>query len=605
MRSILTRLVFLATLLTAAAAAAVSAQQQVIINTTPADGMIQFPGMGPRQLKTGTGRILGRVVSVETGAPIRRAQVRISGPDIGSKAAMTDADGRYEFRDLPAGRFNVNAMKSGYVNVQYGQTRPFESGRPIELADKQVLEKIDISMPRGSVISGRVVDEFGEPVADAMITAMRQTWQGGRRRFIPAGRTAPTNDLGQFRMYGLPPGDYYVSATLRNTEMAVFELAGAQQGGPTGSTPSSGYAPTYFPGTTTPAEAQKITVAVGQEASNTEFALIPVRLAKITGVVINSEGKAVEGAMVNAAPVSRAGEIGLMMMGSSARTTKEGTFTISNVAPGEYTLNVRAVQVITDMGGGGDRMVFTAIVGGPGGSGDSEFASLPISVAGEDLTNVAIVTAKGAVATGRVTFEGGAKPAALTGVRVMASPAEIADGPVTGTSSATLKADGTFEMKGLAGSRLFRVPNLPPGWMLKSVQLNGREITDSGTEFKSGETVAGIEIVATAKTTEITGGVTATDGSPLKDYTVVIFSDDPQHWTMPLTRWVTGARPDQEGRFKIRNMPAGSYYAIAVDYVEQGAWGDPELLDRLKDRAKRFTLAEGETETLDLKMNES
>jgi hypothetical protein len=230
-------------------------RQQIVISGPP-EGMIQMPGMpGSRPPKTGTGRIVGRILSAETGAPIRRAQIRISGPDIGSKSALSDAAGRYEFRDLPAGRFTLNASKAGYVNIQYGQTRPHESGRPIELAEKQVVDKADISMPRGSVISGRIVDEFGEPVADAMVAAMRQTWVGGRRRFVPASRPGQTNDLGQFRMYGLPPGDYYVSATLRNAEVMMFDMMGAQ-GGPTGSTPASGYAPTYFPGTASPAEAQ-------------------------------------------------------------------------------------------------------------------------------------------------------------------------------------------------------------------------------------------------------------------------------------------------------------------------------------------------------------
>src|SRR5262245_58892557 len=93
------------------------AQQQIIING-PTDLPVQLPGMGPRQPKTGTGRLRGRVLSAETGGPVRRAQVRISSPDIGSKSALTDAEGRYEFRDLPAGRFNMSATKAGYVDVQ-------------------------------------------------------------------------------------------------------------------------------------------------------------------------------------------------------------------------------------------------------------------------------------------------------------------------------------------------------------------------------------------------------------------------------------------------------------------------------------------------------
>ena len=147
----------------------------------------------------------------------RRADPPRAGAHLGlgvaPKAALTDAEGRFEFRDLPAGRFTLQATKSGFVSVQYGQTRPFESGKPIELADKQGLDNADISMPRGSVIAGRIVDEFGDAIPDVSVTAMRQTWQNGRRRLVPSpGRVAQTNDLGQFRIYGLPPGDYYVSA---------------------------------------------------------------------------------------------------------------------------------------------------------------------------------------------------------------------------------------------------------------------------------------------------------------------------------------------------------------------------------------------------------
>ena len=483
--------------------------------------------------------------------------------------------------------------------MQYGQSRPFEQGRPIELSEKQVLDKADINMPRGSVISGRIVDEFGEPVADAMVTALRQSWMNGRRRLVSAGRTAQTNDLGQFRMYGLPPGEYYVSATLRNMESMMFDMMGPT-GGPTGSNPSSGYAPTYFPGTSSPTEAQKISITVGQEAQQTDFALMPVRLARISGVVMSSDGKPVESAMINVVPAKGTGDIGAMMMSASARTTKEGQFTVNGVAPGEYLLNVRSLRITTE---GGGAMVFTATVGGPGGD-DSEFAAMPVAVGGEDLNNVVVVTAKGATATGRLSFEGGTKPTNITGIRITAMPADVGDGPMMmmGGGGGTAKADGTFELKGLSGHRIIRAANLPQGWMLKAVRVGGADVTDTGMEFKPGESASSIEIVATSKTTEVNGGVTATDGTAVKEFTVVIFSDDPEHWAMPMSRWISGARPDQEGRFKIRNMPAGSYYAAAVDYLESGAWTDPELLDRLKTNAKRFTLADGEVETLDLKI---
>jgi 5-hydroxyisourate hydrolase-like protein (transthyretin family) len=579
--------------------AAPAARAQVFIETQVAEPMM-VPGLGMRgQGKTGTGKISGRVLSTETGAPLRRAQVRLTAPEVGVKTALTDTDGRFEFKDLPAGRFTVNASKSGHVSVQFGQSRPFESGRPIELADKQVLDKADIFMPRGGVISGRIVDEFGEPVTDAMVSTMRQTWLNARRRIQTTGRIAQTNDLGQFRLYGLPPGEYYVSATLRNAEVMVMDMALAGPAPAAGSQPTSGYAPTYFPGTTTPTNAQRVTVTVGHEAQNTDFALAPVRLARISGSVTSSEGKPVEGAMISAAPLNRTAEVGLAMMGMTGRTTKDGTFTISSVAPGDYTLNVTSMRFITS--GDGDTMMFRAAIGGGGDGGNSETASLPISVAGEDLTNVLIMTSKGGTATGRLAFEGGAKPPATAGVRITATEADM-DGPMGGGSSIAAKEDGSFELKGLSGRRVIRAANLPAGWIVKAVRVNGDDVTDTGVEFKSGQEVTGVEIVATNKSTEVGGTVSGSNGAAVKEYTIVVFSEDAQQWSLPMTRWVTGSRPDQEGRFRVRNLPPGGYYAVALDYVEQGSWGDPELLERLKAHAKRFTLREGGTETLDLKL---
>src|SRR6185436_413135 len=153
-------------------------QQNIRISTTAGDGPISMlpPGRAP---KVGTGRLRGRVVAGDSGSPLRRAQVRISSPDIGTKTTLTDAQGRYEFRDLPASRFNVSVTKSGYVSMQYGQNRPFEPGRPIELSESQSMDKADLALPRGSVLAGRVVDEFGEAVAEAEVTAMRLQFQNG------------------------------------------------------------------------------------------------------------------------------------------------------------------------------------------------------------------------------------------------------------------------------------------------------------------------------------------------------------------------------------------------------------------------------------------
>src|SRR5262245_31491067 len=181
---------------TATAAAQEVRQQIQVVGPGSDGGPMQMLPPG-RQAKTGTGRLRGRVLASDTGAIVRRAQVRVSGPDIGTKTAFTDAQGRYEFKDLPAGRFNLSVSKSGFVRMEYGQSRPFEPGRPIELADAQILEKVDVALPRGRAVPGRVVDEFGDPVADASVSAVRTQYSSGKRRLVPSGRASTTNDLGQ------------------------------------------------------------------------------------------------------------------------------------------------------------------------------------------------------------------------------------------------------------------------------------------------------------------------------------------------------------------------------------------------------------------------
>ena len=598
------RMIKLATAVALATVFSTPGAAQIVVGGEP----MQMLPPGGRQTKTGTGRIKGRLVAADTGNPVRRAQVRLTGQDVLPKSATTDNEGRFEFKDLPAGAFTLNASKSGFVAVNYGQKRPYEPGKPIELTEGQSVDNADIAMPKGSAISGRILDEFGEPVADTVVNAMRSTWTNGKRRLQSTGRTATTNDLGQYRIYGLPPGEYYVSATLRGTqEMVVTEMAAmaVRTASPLNMTapdgPSSGYAPTYYPGTPNGNEAQKVVLALGQDVQNTDFGLFPVRLVRVRGSVVTSEGRPAEGVMVSAAPRAGTDSNPLFGASSTARTDANGNFTLTGVAPGDYTLNARTSQIFTSADG--NNMSFTMIRStGPAGGGESnqESGSIPLSVSGEDLSNVIIVTSKGATASGRVVYEGGSKP--TTNLMRISAAAVDDSGPMTLVSgSSSLTPEGTFEIKGLSGQRVFRVGNIPSGWVLKAVKVNGTDITDNGMEFKS-EAVNGIEVILTSKTTEVKGAVKA-GNDPALDYTVVIFSDEPEKWRVPTSRHIATGRPNQQGQFVVKNLPAGSYYAVALEYIPQGEWNDPEVLERLRGKATTFSVGEGEVKTLDLKLD--
>src|SRR5262245_34093719 len=164
-----------------------------------------------------TARISGRVTSVDGGRPMSRARVMITaGSDLpGGRAMLTDESGAFDFTDLPSGRYTVTASKAGYVSISYGQRRPLQAGTPLQLADGQQARNLDLRLPRGSAITGHVFDENGDPLPGSTVRVLMYRYAQGNRQLVPAG-TAQTDDRGEYRVWGLNPGDYYVSAVIRN-----------------------------------------------------------------------------------------------------------------------------------------------------------------------------------------------------------------------------------------------------------------------------------------------------------------------------------------------------------------------------------------------------
>src|SRR5207244_694876 len=230
----------------------------------------------------GTASIKGRVFAADTGRPLRRARITLTAPELGreQRTTSTNQDGRYEVKELPAGRYTIRVARSGYLPLQYGQRRPLEQGKPLQIIDRQAVENIDFTLPRSSVITGRIMDETNEPIADVQVSAMRSMYYQGRRRLVPAGPPSRTDDAGEYRIIGLVPGTYYVMARLNETwtvsEGGVEEMMG--------------YAPTYFPGTIGMNDARRVTIGVGQIASNTNFPLVPGRAASVSGTAYDSTG---------------------------------------------------------------------------------------------------------------------------------------------------------------------------------------------------------------------------------------------------------------------------------------------------------------------------
>ena len=578
----------------------------------------------------GTGSIVGTVVAADAGRAVRRVHVVLSSTASSSTPGVTLSvttadDGQFTFSKLPAGEFTLTASRPGFLDSTFGQKQPGSGrpGTPIVLVEGQKLDRVLLPIARGGVITGTVVDDRGEPEFGAQVRALRWVMRTGERS-LQLANTTSTDDRGMYRLTGLVPGDYLVSATSTDTPAgdqaiaakARAEVAAARadlgaiqelsltisnmvKGLGNGPDDPTGYAPVFYPGTTQPSSATTVTLGVAEERQAVDLALQLVPLVRVTGIVSGAAGQG--GSM----PVT------LTPLGSSVplpgprtmRLAADGTFTFTGVAPGSYNVMAQTVNTIVVMKIGGDQMM-PMIAGKPAGAPEMPilWASTDVVVDGHPMAPLALALQPGLTMTGRIAASGSGTPPDFTRARLTvsavssASPERNAQVP-----PATIDASGRFTMNGLVPGRYRLNLSGIGSWTVGSAVVGGRDVMDVPLDVRSADDLAGMVITLTDRSTTVTGRLQDTGGRPTSDFTVVVFPSDSSLW-LPQARRIQATRPGTDGRYAFHQLPPGDYRVALVPDVEPGQWYDPAWLRSIAPQALAITLTEGQQLTQDLRV---
>ena len=315
--------------------------------------------------------VSGRVVEDGSRASIEGAQVMLvpSRPRARTapvpferpRTTVTDRDGRYTFDQVEAGRYHVSVQKAGFAALN-------GSGSPeVALAAGERRMDVNLSLQKGAVITGRVLDDAGQPMVNTQVMVLQKPPDPAAgvtpRRFflMPGGASAQTNDLGEFRLFGLSPGEYYVQATRH-------DFGGPSTGGATT------LLPTYFPSASDVVAAQPISVGAGQTFGEVEIRMVAAPAFQVSGVVTDESGKPLANAMVTLR-VDDPSRGPMFMMGdrNQSRTDAAGKFTLTGVTDGAYTLLAVAGRVTSGPRGRGAAVAAAGSGGISFGFGSSDF----------------------------------------------------------------------------------------------------------------------------------------------------------------------------------------------------------------------------------------
>lgn len=517
----------------------------------------------------------GKIVNANTGEPVPKAMLmmRLAAPprgNMGPPPAFTTTsgpDGRFAMKDIEPGSYRLTVTRNGFVMSEYGSRGPLRPGATLKLEPAQKMTAVDFKLTPHGVISGRIVDEDGEPLSYVQVAPMRYTFRQGRKQLAQMGG-ASTDDRGEFRIFGIAPGRYFLSATY-NPRM-YYE--GTQDRSAAGASDES-YLPMYFPGSTDPGAASAFDVGPGQQISGIEMRLSKTKSARLRGRVVNMTGVKAQALMVN---LSLRESTSYYMNHRTDARGPEGRFEIRGLAPGAY--------------------IATAIVP----DGQSMYTvRQAVDIGSENIDNLVLTVTPGLQMAGVLHVEGAAAANFdYRTTRVFLTPA--VDGMMFGYPSTDgVKPDGSFSLRNLSADQYHvRVSGLADGFYIKSVRVGDQMVADDVVDLTSGA-AATLHVTLAEGAAQVDGSVSSDKQEPTSGATVVLVPEKESRRSRQ--EFVKVATTDQHGRFTLKNVDPGDYCVYAWDDIENGAWMDPDVVKPVESKAKKLTLRERGKETVELK----
>ncbi len=506
--------------------------------------------------------IEGMVVSAGTGEPLRKAVItlrQIEGREA-SYATSTDPSGHFILKDIGPGQYRLWVQHTGYLRQEYGQRAANGPGTILTFQPGRYLRDILLRLIPSGAITGRVYDEAGEPIDGGRIKALRRSYERNQRQFVQAA-TAVTNDRGEYRLYGLPPGQYYVSASY--TPTLAREVGGATAAQPAAeSILEEGYAPTYYPATNDPGRAAPIALGPGEELRGLDFTLLPKRTVRVRGRVFSAaSGRPGRGATLWLY-ARESGARGSVFRMQTVVEDSQGAFEFRGVTPGSYVLGANWLE-----------------------EGEVYRARQTLDAGDADVDGINLVLTAGIELKGRVRIEGNAQ-LHLADCRVVLKPR---DDPESGATSVSVKPDGTFVLKNVA-SDVYDVTlaGAPDDFYLKAARLGSDNVLEVGLNLARGRQPGTLELALSSAGGQVDGIVMSERHA--FDSALVALVPEPRQRSQ--TRLYKTSTIDQYGHFTLRGIAPGDYKLFAWEDIEVGAYLDADFLQPYEERGETIRVVE-------------